>query len=139
MGAIVYCRVGANINLALVHDIFGHWTLSKGKLTPEETPEDGVVRKIKEEIGLEVTPIARIGENEYVASDPEVGKKRKHVIYFLAESNNTPIALAQKGGLDDAKWFPLDEAMELNFYDDMRPIVEKAVTTLTNKTNEPNG
>ena len=139
VGAIVYCRDGANINLALVHDIFGHWTLSKGKLTPEETPEDGVVRKIKEEIGLEVTPIARIGENEYVASDPEVGKKRKHVIYFLAESGNTPISLAQKGGLDDAKWFPLDEAMELNFYDDMRPIVEKAVTTLTNKTNEPNG
>jgi hypothetical protein len=68
-----------------------------------------------------------------------VGKKRKHVIYFLAESGNTPIELAQKGGLDDAKWFPLDEAMELNFYDDMRPIVEKAVTTLTNPSHEPNG
>jgi N utilization substance protein B len=83
VGAVVYTRQGQDIYLALVHDIFGHWTLSKGKLTPEETPEAGVVRKIKEEIGLTVNPESRLGENEYVASDPAAGKKRKHVIYFL--------------------------------------------------------
>jgi len=138
VGAVVYCRVHGDIQLALVHDIFGHWTLSKGKLTPEETPEVGVVRKIKEEIGLTVDPKERLGENEYVASDPEAGKKRKHVIYFLAESPHTPIDLAQKGGLDDAKWFPLAEAMELNFYDDMLPIVHKAVQKLTHPT-KPHG
>ena len=136
VGAVVFARQGGELYLALVHDIFGHWTLSKGKLVPEETPEDGVVRKIKEEIGLDIEPKERLGENEYVASDPEAGKKRKHVIYFLAQSPHTPIALAQKGGLDDAKWFPLSEAMELNFYDDMRPIVEKAVQKLTNHDSQ---
>ena len=130
VGAVVYCRKQGDIQLALVHDIFGHWTLSKGKLTPEETPEVGVVRKIKEEIGLTIEPKDRIGENEYIASDPEAGKKRKHVIYFLAESLHTPIDLAKKGGLDDAKWFSLSEALELNFYEDMRPIVMKAVEKL---------
>ncbi len=131
VGAVVYCRIAGHLQLALVHDIFGHWTLSKGKLTPEETPEAGVVRKIKEEIGLTVEPIERLGENEYIASDPEVGKKRKHVIYFLAESKHTPIDLAKKGGLDDAQWFPLEQAIELNFYEDMLPIVTKAVQKLT--------
>ncbi len=130
VGAVVYCRKSGELQLALVHDIFGHWTLSKGKLTPEETPEDGVVRKIKEEIGLDVKPVERLGENEYIASDPEVGKKRKHVIYFLAESEHTPIELAKKGGLDDAKWFPVSQATELNFYDDMLPIVTKAIQKL---------
>ncbi len=130
VGAVVYCKLAGNYQLALVHDIFGHWTLSKGKLTPEETPEAGVVRKIKEEIGLDIEPKERIGENEYIASDPEAGKKRKHVIYFLAESSHTQIDLAVKGGLDDAKWFPLDQALELNFYDDMLPIVMKAVQKL---------
>jgi N utilization substance protein B len=131
VGAVVYTRQGGDIYLALVHDIFGHWTLSKGKLTPEETPEAGVVRKIKEEIGLDVTPDQRLGENEYVASDPATGKKRKHVIYFLAHSPFTEVQLAKKGGLDDAKWFRLKDALELNFYEDMLPIVTKAVQQLT--------
>ncbi len=133
VGAVVFAHQGAEVYLALVHDIFGHWTLSKGKLIPEETPEAGVVRKIKEEIGLDITPKERLGENEYVASDPAVGKKRKHVIYFLAESPFTDIALAQKGGLDDAKWFLLKDALELNFYDDMLPVVLKGVEQLATK------
>lgn len=136
VGAVVYARQGEDVYLALVHDIFGHWTLSKGKLTPEETPEDGVVRKIKEEIGLTVAPESRLGENEYVASDPATGKKRKHVIYFLASSPFKEVELAKKGGLDDAKWFRLQDALELNFYEDMLPIVTKAVQSLT-KTKTP--
>lgn len=131
VGAVVYAKQGNDIYLALVHDIFGHWTLSKGKLTPEETTEAGVVRKIKEEIGLTIEPKERLGENEYVASDPEAGKKRKHVVYFLAESPFTDIELAKKGGLDDAKWFRLPDTLELNFYDDMLPIVTKAIQKLT--------
>ncbi len=130
VGAVVYARSGNELYLALVHDIFGHWTLSKGKLTPEETPEAGVVRKIKEEIGLNIEPEVRLGENEYVASDPAAGKKRKHVIYFLAKSPFSEVELAKKGGLDDARWFKLSDALELNFYDDMLPIIMKAVEHL---------
>jgi len=130
VGAVVYARSGNELYLALVHDIFGHWTLSKGKLVPEETPETGVVRKIKEEIGLDITPEAKLGQNEYVASDPATGKKRKHVIYFLAKSPFTEVELAKKGGLDDARWFKLGDALELNFYEDMLPIVMKALEHL---------
>jgi ADP-ribose pyrophosphatase YjhB (NUDIX family) len=131
VGAVVYARQGYDLYLALVHDIFGHWTLSKGKLTPDETPEAGVVRKIKEEIGLDIKPESRLGENEYVASDPAAGKKRKHVIYFLASSPFSEVVLAKKGGLDDARWFRLQDALELNFYEDMLPVITKAVQQLT--------
>jgi N utilization substance protein B len=141
-GAIVYARHGRELYLALVHDIFGHWTLSKGKIgdNPEianESVEDGTVREIKEELGLDITIKEKVGENEYVASDPETGKKRKHVTYFLAEAPFTEITLEQKGGLDDAKWFKLQDALELNFYDDMLPIVTKAVQRLTNTHAKP--
>lgn len=135
VGAVVYARNGGELYLALVHDIFGHWTLSKGKLIPEETPEDGVVRKIKEEIGLDITPIERLGENEYVASDPKEGKKRKHVIFFLAESPFMEVTLAKKGGLDDARWFKVKDAIDLNFYEDMLPIVQKGVQKLSQTVN----
>ena len=122
-----------------MHDIFGHWTLSKGKIGDDtaianESVEDGTVRTIKEELGLNIKLKEKIGENEYIASDPEVGKKRKHVTYFLAETPFTEITLEQKGGLDDAQWFRLQDALELNFYDDVLPIVTKALQALTKKS-----
>lgn len=136
-GAIVYARHNNELYLALVHDIFGHWTLSKGKIgdNPDianESVEEGTIREIKEELGLTIKIIEKVGENEYVASDPETGKKRKHVTYFLAESPFVDITLEKKGGLDDAKWFKVADALELNFYEDMAPIVSKAVQKLTN-------
>ena len=115
-------------------EIFGHGTLAKGKLLPEEEPEVGVVRKIKEEIGLNIEPLERLGENEYVASDPEVGKKHKHRIFFLARPPLAEVQLAKKGGLDDARWFKLGEALELNFYEDMLPLITKAVQKITSTT-----
>lgn len=130
VGAVVYARHGDDIYLALVHDIFGHWTLSKGKLLPDEELEPGLVRKIQEEIGLTVKPIEKLGENEYIASDPEAGKKRKNVTYFLAESEYEDIHLAEKGGLDDARWFRIKDCLDLNFYGDMLPIVSSAVGKL---------
>lgn len=137
-GAVVYAKQGKDIYLALVHDIFGHWTLSKGKIgdAPEiasETVEEGTVREIKEELGLTIAIKEKIGENEYVASDPKTGKKRKHVTYFLAESPFAEIKLEQKGGLDDARWFRVADALELNFYEDMLPIVTKGLQLLTDK------
>ncbi len=143
-GAVVYAKQGKDIYVALVHDIFGHWTLSKGKIgdAPEiadESVEEGTVREIKEELGLDIKIIEKLGENEYVASDPATGKKRKHVTYFLAESPFAECKLEQKGGLDDARWFRLQDALELNFYEDMLPIIQKAVQKLNSeKTTKVN-
>lgn len=129
-GAIVYAHHEGQYYLALVHDVFGHWTLSKGKVEEGENVEEGTIREIKEELGLDVTIKAKIGENEYIASHPENGKIRKHVSYFLAESVYEDITLEKKGGLDDARWFRLTDILDLNFYDDMLPIVTEAVQKL---------
>ncbi len=139
-GAVVYALHDGQYYLALVHDVFGHWTLSKGKIgdRPEianETLEEGTAREIKEEIGLSVEVEEKIGENEYVASHPEHGKYRKHVTYFLAKANFEPLALKKSGGLDDAKWFKLPDILGLNFYDDMLPIVTAAVQRLLDKSS----
>ena len=132
-GAVVYAEHEGQMYFALVHDIFGHWTLSKGKIEESESVEAGAVRELKEETGLTVTIEAELGMNEYVASNPELGKVRKQVHYFLASAPYIDLTLEQKGGLDDARWFKVAEILELNFYEDILPIVTKAVTMLVGR------
>jgi N utilization substance protein B len=130
-GAVVYAKHDNEIYFAFVHDIFGHWTLSKGKIPEGIDPQEGTVNKVMEEIGLTVTIEADLGQNEYIANDPEIGKIRKQVHYYMAESKFTDLTLAKKPGLDDAKWFKIADILELNFYNDILPIVTKAVTILS--------
>ena len=132
-GAVVYAEHEGEIYLALVHDIFGHWTLSKSKVAEEETPEEGATRAIREEIGLDMTIEGELGSNEYVASKPDIGKHRKQVTYYLGCSPYTDVVLEKKGGLDDAQWFKVADILDLNFYEDILPIVTKAVTMLVAK------
>lgn len=137
-GAVVYAKDGEDIYLALVHDVFGRWTLSKGKIgdspeTKDESIEDGTVREIKEELGLDIKIKEKLGENEYIAYHPEKGKMRKHVVYFLAESKFKDLKPEAKGGLDDAKWFKLADILDLNFYNDILPLVTKAINILLKK------
>jgi len=135
-GAVVYSIDEGVIYVALVHDIFGHWTLSKGGVKEGEDLEKCTIRKIKEEIGLDILIEEKLGENEYIAYDPEKGKTRRQVIYFLANSEFKTLKLKEgkdAGGLDDTKWFKLTEISNLNFYDDILKIIIKAVKILNSK------
>jgi ADP-ribose pyrophosphatase YjhB (NUDIX family) len=130
-GAVVCAKHSDQIYLAFVHDVFGHWTLSKGKIKDGVEPKEGTIAKVKEEIGLDVKIVADLGTNEYIANDPENGKIRKQVHYYLAESEFTDLKLANKPGLDDAKWFKISDILELNFYNDILPIVTQSIKILT--------
>jgi N utilization substance protein B len=131
-GAVVY-RKGANGKkyLAFVHDVFGYWTLSKGHIEEGENAEEGTKREIKEELGVTVEIRAQIGENEYTASDPEKGKIRKHVFYFLAETQEEKLREQGGGGLDDAKWFSLEEISDLKMYGDIIPIITNGIKKIS--------
>ncbi len=145
VGALVYTRRfassfhtskasrGGDILFALVHDVFGYWTLSKGKIGDNEDAKEGTAREIKEEIGLTVSIKEKIGENEYVAAHPEHGKTLKKVVYFLAESKYQPLRLKSSGGLDDARWFSLKELPELRVYNDVVPLIIKAIEIISKK------
>ena len=130
-GALVYAKKGGNILFALVHDVFGYWTLSKGKVEENEDVKNGTIREIKEEIGLDITIKEKLGENEYVASHPEKGKILKKVIYFLAESEYKELKIENSGGLDNTRWFQPKELPELRIYDDIIPLITKAIEIIS--------
>ncbi len=133
VGAVVCAYNEGEIYIALVHDVFGKWTLAKGHNKEDESDQDALVRKVKEEIGIDTVCEDKLGENEYVATLPEKGKVRKHVSYYLAESKYEDLTLGPSGGLDDARWFKVAQILDLNFYDDILPIVTKAIKILSSR------
>jgi N utilization substance protein B len=133
VGALVYGRDGDTFYLALVHDVFGHWTLMKGRKENGEETDAAVQRKVKEEIGLDAAVEDPIGENEYVAIDPDGSRKKRRAQYFLAQAPFLDLRFKKEGGLDDAQWFRVTDIGNLNFYDDMLPIITNAVNTLAQK------
>ena len=130
-GALIYARKDDEIYFALVHDIFGYWTLSKGGVDEGETAEQTAVREIKEEVNLDITIVGTVGQSEYIASHPQKGKIRKKVTFFLAESPFVPVTLQNhSGGLDDARWFTIAEVAGLKMYDDVTGYMANAITKL---------
>lgn len=132
-GAVVYAKEGDEIYLALVHDVFGHWTLAKGGIEGKESIEECAAREVKENLGIDIEIEEKLGDNSYIAYDPEKGKLKKQVNYFLAKADYQDLKLGESGGLDDAKWFKLHEILDLNFYNDILPLVTKAVKILLKK------
>ena len=132
-GALIYTKKDTDFYFAFVHDVFGYWTLSKGHIDPGEADEDGTIKRIKEEIGLDIDIKQFLGQNEYVASHPEKGKILKKVSYFLAESKYQDFIFEPSGGLDGVKWFKLAEIPDLRIYNDIIPLITKAIEILNSK------
>lgn len=131
VGAVVIRKDKGAVMFALVHDVFGYWTFSKGHLEKNEELESGAARKVREEMGIKnLDIIKKIGGNEYIASDPETGPTRRKVSYFLAETKEKELKLKTSGGLDDTRWFSLDEVKNLKMYSDIKPILEATLKAL---------
>lgn len=131
-GAVVYAINDGVAYLAMVHDVFGYWTLSKGGVEENESLEEGAVREIKEEIGLDMKVEDKLGEIEYMAYHPEKGKIRKQLHIFLGKAEYQELVLEKgTGGLDKASWFQLHEVVDLTIYDDILPLIAKAIQKIT--------
>ncbi len=133
-GAVVYAKHDGVTYLAMVHDVFGYWTLSKGGVEEGESLEEGAAREIKEEIGLDIEVQDKLGEIEYMAYHPTDGKIRKQVTFFLGKSEYQELVLEKgSGGLDKAAWFQLHEVVDLTIYDDILPLIAKAIEKINSK------
>jgi len=133
-GAVVYAIHESHIYFAFIHDVFGYWTLSKSGVKENESEEGAAQRAIKEEMGIDVKIKELLGRSEYVACHPENGKIRKQVAFFLAEAKYQELTLEKdNGGLDDTKWFKIEEVANLKMYDNMISLLTKAIEILTKK------
>lgn len=131
VGAIVYRATDKGVAFAMVHDVFGYWTLSKGSVKDGNTPETMIPLILEREIGIKSAHIDdTLGNNEYIAHDPTKGPVRRRVVYYLVRTDDDTLTLGESGGLDDVRWFGVGEVDKLRTYPDIAQMFMKAKTIL---------
>lgn len=86
--------------------VYGLWNWQQGKVDEGESPEDAAVREAKEETGLDVRVVRKLGVIEH----PFLNTKEIHV--FLTEAVGGELKVLE-GEILQVKWFTLEELEEI--------------------------
>jgi 8-oxo-dGTP pyrophosphatase MutT (NUDIX family) len=126
-GGVIYRKSDYGIEVALIA-VRGRkaWCLPKGLIDKNEEPPQTALREVREEAGLKGEIIDRLGQISYWYSlnDDRV-KVHKMVHFFLLKYIKGDTA-DHDHEVDEAKWFPIDEAIETLSYRSEKQIVLKA-------------
>ena len=116
------------VQVALVLDAFDRWTLPKAKCADDELSDSAAKRAMKEDFGIEAEIKSVLGEHEFIAHDPDIGRVVRTVGYFLV---STPEAVALtvgiSGGIKDARWFSEDTLKGISIYEDLLEMIESGI------------
>jgi ADP-ribose pyrophosphatase YjhB (NUDIX family) len=95
-----------NLNIVLVQEIDGSWSMPKGGIDEGETPLDAAIREIQEETGINsLYPIRSLGR---YYRPTRKGKKRI-VFMYLFQVENQPLKPKDRKN-PQAGFFPFDKA-----------------------------
>jgi 8-oxo-dGTP pyrophosphatase MutT (NUDIX family) len=89
---------------------YDDWSFPKGKLEPGESEEEGAIREVEEETGLQCRLDREVATTQY----RDARGRQKTVRYWLM----TPVGgrLEAANEVDEARFVPLDEAPALLTY-----------------------
>ena len=125
-GGVIYRNNGAGFDVALIATNAGRrWGLPKGHVRHGEAAEAAAAREIAEETGLQGDVLRHLATIEYwFRAGPT--RIHKYVDFFLVRYTGGAL-VPQQAEVDDARWFPLAEALALASFDRERDVLEQVV------------
>jgi 8-oxo-dGTP diphosphatase len=129
-GGVVVRPENGEARIAVIHrPRYGDWSLPKGKLDPGETFTDAALREVREETGLEATPVEKLGDIKYwYARDGD--RVMKIVTFFLFRYRSGRLE-DHDHEVEEALWIPLEEAPERLAYKSEKEIAQTALSRVT--------
>jgi 8-oxo-dGTP diphosphatase len=112
-------------NEALKDPTKSYWGFPKGHLNSGEKSQDAAVREVKEETGLEVEIVEKIGDHKYVFTF-QGEKIFKVVTMFLMKLTGGELKI-QTDELLDAQWFEVEEALKKLSFSQDKAMLKKAL------------
>lgn len=90
----------------------GYWAPLSGKVEPGERQAEALVREVREEVGLRVSPLAKVWESE-------TDDRRFRLHWWTADVAQGEVVM-QPGEVSDARWVTVEEflALEPTFAED---------------------
>ena len=127
-GGVIYRRRDDQVEVALIHTA-KRWGLPKGHVEEGERVEETAVREVREETGLAGKPDRRLGQISYTyrgkSRDGKPVRIAKRVTFFLLEYLEGEVH-GHDYEVDEARWFPLDEAYAKLSFATEKNIVRRA-------------
>jgi len=122
VGAVVYNEEG---KIFLMKSLkWNSWVVPGGELLEGEAEEEALKREIKEELGIEIENIKKVGEKiKPPSEDFKDANLTFHFIDFFAKAKQTNIKPNEE--ISEYGWFTIDGALELNLLDTTRKFVEQ--------------
>ncbi len=137
-GGVTYRRSHGHIEVALI--LVGpqqRWQLPKGAINAEEATEEAALREVREETGLETEIIDELDKIEYWFYASRSGHRvrfHKFVYFYLMRFTGGDVANHDHESLE-ARWFPIDEAVEQLAFESEKEIVRKARSMIPDKVH----
>lgn len=94
----------------------GMWTLPGGGLDFGEHPEEGMVREVMEETGLDVRPVEVIGVDAITGEREDVSWQSLRILY-AAEVLSGTLRHEAQGTTDMCQWHPIDRLDDIGVVD----------------------
>jgi 8-oxo-dGTP pyrophosphatase MutT (NUDIX family) len=131
-GGVVFRHVGDRIEILMIQDRLGRWTIPKGHVEAGESIEQTALREVAEETGL---THLRLGEkldklHFFYRKEGKLIFMTTHVFLMEALGDTDNVIPEDSEGIVDAKWFDQDEALGLIEYRDTERLFRLALTKL---------
>ena len=128
-GGVAYRIMDSRVEVALISvGEENRWQLPKGQVGKNETNEQGALREVQEEAGVETELIDLIDIIEYwfyVGANAGRARIHKHVYFYLMRYRSGDPGLHDQE-VNEARWVEIGQALEMLNFESEKKILSRA-------------